>query len=65
MNAAPILACSGAGRQVVVSRHGPARGLGGCHDWCMMQGKAQIENTHAGRATASGKQPHTAHAGDR
>ncbi|BFT61447.1 hypothetical protein PMm318_A22060 [Pseudomonas moorei] len=30
-------------------------GLGGRSDWCMMQGKAQIENTHAGRATASGK----------
>jgi hypothetical protein len=33
----------------------PERGLGGCIDWCMMQGKEQNENTHAGRATASGK----------
>jgi hypothetical protein len=24
------------------------RGLGDRNDWCMMQGKAQIENTHAG-----------------
>ncbi|CAI8937634.1 hypothetical protein EMIT0194P_40074 [Pseudomonas serbica] len=39
-------------------------GLGDRGDWCMMQGKALIENTHAGRATASGKSPHTAHAGD-
>ncbi|MCF4993999.1 hypothetical protein GIW70_04665 [Pseudomonas syringae] len=23
-------------------------GLGGRGDWCMMQGKDQIENTHAG-----------------
>ena len=28
------------------------KGLGARHDWCMMQGKAPIENTHAGRATA-------------
>ncbi|QDV97443.1 hypothetical protein FFH90_025315 [Pseudomonas sp. ATCC 43928] len=65
LNAAPILACSGVGRQVVVSRHEAFRGLGGRCDWCMMQGKAQIEKTHAGRATAPGKQSHTAYAGNR
>ncbi|CAI8880958.1 transposase [Pseudomonas sp. IT-P2] len=43
----------------------PVRGLGGRNDWCMMQGKAPIENTYAGRATAPGKQSHAAHAGDR
>ncbi|MGA3796873.1 hypothetical protein [Pseudomonas fluorescens] len=27
---------------------GRLRGLGDRSDWCMMPGKAQIENTHAG-----------------
>ncbi|MCH4877315.1 hypothetical protein EQV97_07950 [Pseudomonas sp. TMW22090] len=65
LNAVPILACGGVGRQVVVSRQTAVRGLGGRCDWCMMQGKAQIEITHAGRATASGKQPHAANPGNR